>query len=204
MDIEHTVDAYTTILKPVSAELVIERSRFIGHCRETASEAAAREFIAEIRNEHPQATHNCYAYRVGAGNSALEYYNDHGEPSGTAGKPILGAIQRLRLTNVAVVVTRYFGGKKLGVRGLIEAYGAAATLALETAGTIVRIPRFGVKFQCSYPEQAQVLYRLQQIEAEVVKTDYGELVAVEVLIPEANRALWEDLQKEFPHLKNPS
>ncbi|MCL6590690.1 MAG: IMPACT family protein [Firmicutes bacterium] len=197
-------ETYTTILKPVSTELVIGRSRFIGHCREVGDEAAAREFIARIRAGHPQATHNCYAYRIGSGNGVLEYYNDHGEPSGTAGKPILGAIQRLKLTNVAVVVTRYFGGKKLGVRGLIEAYGAAATLVLETAGTVIRIPRFEVKFCCGYPEQAQIFYRLQQLEAEVVKTEYGELVAVEVSIPEAKRGLWEDLQKEFPQLKNPS
>ena len=154
---------YTTIDHPATAELTVERSRFIGHCCEVATEVEAKAFITQIREEHSQANHNCYAYRIGSGGNPLEYYNDHGEPSGTAGKPILGAIQRLNLTNVVVVVTRYFGGKKLGVRGLIESYGQTATLTLNKAGTIVRVPKFTATLVYNYSEHSLVLHRLQQV-----------------------------------------
>lgn len=175
--------AYTTIDHPATAELAVERSRFIGHCREATSETEAKAFIAQIREKHSQASHNCYAYRIGPGDNPIEYFNDHGEPGGTAGKPILGAIQRLNLTNVVVVVTRYFGGKKLGVRGLIEAYGQTATLTLKEAGSVVRIPKFTATLVYNYSEHSLVLHRLQQVEAEVLKTEYTEVVTLEIKIP---------------------
>lgn len=192
---------YTTIDHPATAELTVERSRFIGHCREVATEAEAKAFIAQIREEHSQANHNCYAYRIGPGANPLEYYNDHGEPSGTAGKPILGAIQRLNLTNVVVVVTRYFGGKKLGVRGLIEAYGQAATLALNQAGTAIRVPKFTATLVYNYSEHSLVLHRLQQAEAEVLNTEYAEVVKLVITIPFANEQLFSSVIKELPLLK---
>lgn len=192
---------YTTIDHPATAELTVERSRFIGHCREVATEVEAKAFIARIREEHSQANHNCYAYRIGPGANPLEYYNDHGEPSGTAGKPILGAIQRLNLTNVVVVVTRYFGGKKLGVRGLIEAYGQAATLALNQAGTAIRVPKFTATLVYNYSEHSLVLHRLQQAEAEVLNTEYAEVVKLVITIPFANEQLFSSVIKELPLLK---
>lgn len=192
---------YTTIDHPATAELTVERSRFIGHCQEVATEAEAKAFIAQIREEHSQANHNCYAYRIGTGANPLEYYNDHGEPSGTAGKPILGAIQRLNLTNVVVVVTRYFGGKKLGVRGLIEAYGQAATLVLNEAGTVVRVPKFTVTLVYNYSEHSLILHRLQQVEAEVLNTEYTEIVKLEIAVPITNEYLFLSIINELPLLK---
>ena len=192
---------YTTIDHPATAELTVERSRFIGHCREVATEAEAKAFIVQIREEHSQANHNCYAYRIGPGANPLEYYNDHGEPSGTAGKPILGAIQRLNLTNVVVVVTRYFGGKKLGVRGLIEAYGQTATLALNQAGTAIRVPKFTATLVYNYSEHSLILHRLQQAEAEVLNTEYAEVVKLIIAIPFANEQLFSSVIKELPLLK---
>lgn len=190
--------AYTTIDHPATTELTVERSRFIGHCREVATEAEAKAFIAQIREEHSQASHNCYAYRIGSGENPLEYYNDHGEPSGTAGKPMLGAIQRLNLTNVVVVVTRYFGGKKLGVRGLIEAYGQAATLVLNEAGTIVRVPKFKATLVYNYSEHSLILHRLQRVEAEVVNTEYTDVVTLEIMVPIRNKQIYLSLLDELP------
>ena len=192
---------YTTIDHPATAELTVERSRFIGHCREVATEAEAKAFIALIREEHSQANHNCYAYRIGAGANPLEYYSDHGEPSGTAGKPILGAIQRLNLTNVVVVVTRYFGGKKLGVRGLIEAYGQTATLTLNEGGTVVRVPKFKATLVYNYSEHALILHRLQRVEAEVVNTEYTEIVTLEIAAPIVYEQEFLSVIKELPLLK---
>ncbi len=192
---------YTTIGRPATAELTVERSRFISHCREATTETEAKAFIARIREEHSQANHNCYAYRIGPGANPLEYYNDHGEPSGTAGKPILGAIQRLNLANVVVVVTRYFGGKKLGVRGLIEAYGQAATLTLEEAGAIIRVPKFKATLVYNYSDHDLILHRLQQVEAEVLNTEYTELVTLKIAVPFENEQEFLNVIKELPFLK---
>ncbi|NLW46216.1 MAG: YigZ family protein [Firmicutes bacterium] len=193
--------AYTTIDHPAAAELTVERSRFIGHCREVASETEAKAFVAQIREEHSQASHNCYAYRIGPIDNPIEYFNDHGEPSGTAGKPILGAIQRLNMTNVVVVVTRYFGGKKLGVRGLIEAYGQTATLVLNEAGSVVRVPKFKAILVYNYSEHSLVLHRLQQVEAEIVNTEYTDLVTLEIAVPVVNEQEFLSVINELPFLK---
>lgn len=192
---------YTTIDHPATAELNVERSRFIGHCLEAASETEAKAFVAQIREEHSQASHNCYAYRIGPSDKPIEYFNDHGEPSGTAGKPILGAIQRLSLTNVVVVVTRYFGGKKLGVRGLIEAYGQTATLTLNEAGTVVRVPKFSATLIYNYSEHSLILHRLQQVGVEVINTEYTDVVTAEISVPLEIKPDFENLLNELPLLK---
>lgn len=189
---------FLTVAKTESAEFTAERSRFIGHCREVVREDEAKTFIARIRGEHFQATHNCYAYRIGAAENPLEYYHDHGEPSGTAGKPILGAIQKLNLTNTVVVVTRYFGGKKLGVRGLIEAYGKSAALVLEKAGAITRILRFTVVLNYHYTNHSLILHRLQQVQAEVTDTKFTDKVTATIAIPEMNRQSFMNLINELP------
>lgn len=119
-------------------EVKINKSRFLGHVRICKSEDEVRMKIKELSDLHKQATHNCWAYRIGE-ESYREYFSDDGEPAGTAGKPILGAITRLDLTNTLIIVTRYFGGIKLGVRGLIEAYGSTATAALQTSGIVERM-----------------------------------------------------------------
>jgi uncharacterized YigZ family protein len=191
-------EPYFSIAQAATAEINIERSRFIGHCREVNTEADAKTVINEIRTAHAQATHNCYAYRLGSGPNYWEYYHDHGEPSGTAGKPILGAIQRLKLTNVVVVITRYFGGKKLGVRGLIEAYGQAATTVLEAAGVIQRIPRFTIHLTYQYADHSLILHRLGRIEATVVSSEYTDCINTIFTIPEINRPACVALLAELP------
>ena len=192
---------YLTILQEASCELNIERSRFIGHCMETPNEAAAKSFIEAVRIKHSQANHNCYAFRVQAGEYPLEYFNDHGEPSGTAGKPILGAIQRLNLLNVTVVVTRYFGGKKLGVRGLIEAYGKTASLVLEQAGTFLKVPKYSMTLNYPYSEHSKILYQLRQFEAEIIATRFGESVQISFSIPLSQYTVLNGFLKEMPHVK---
>jgi uncharacterized YigZ family protein len=192
---------YLTIANDASCEMNIERSRFIAHCRETSSEESAKSFIEAIKAQHCQATHNCYAYRIQSGEFPLEYFNDHGEPSGTAGKPILGAILRLNLTNVTVVVTRYFGGKKLGVRGLIEAYGKTASLALEQAGTILKIPHYFITLSYSYHDHSMVVYQLKQVEAKNIVTEFGESVQTTFQIPLPNYPVLQNFLKESPHIK---
>ncbi|OIQ55586.1 IMPACT family protein [Neomoorella thermoacetica] len=184
--------SYLTVAREAIAELKIERSLFIGHACEVDSDAAARDFIARIQAEHRQATHNCFAYRLGKGKQEIAYYSDAGEPSGTAGRPILGAITGLGLTNVAVVVTRYFGGKKLGVRGLIEAYGQAARRVLEEAGSIRRVVTRELELTCSYAELDRLLYQVHSRGGKVIETEYGSEVRLKVAVP---LPAWEEMKE---------
>lgn len=170
-----------------AAEAVVEmtekRSRFIAAVRVARTPLEAKEAVREIASARPDANHHCWAYRVGVPPS--EYYSDAGEPSGTAGKPILGAIQRAGTTNTVVVVTRYFGGIKLGVRGLIEAYGASARKALEAAGAVLKVASRTAVIRLSYEEQGNLRFYLRElgVEAEAVNCRYEEKVIMEVPVP---------------------
>lgn len=142
-------DQYYEPAKETVTELKIQKSRFIAHVLLAENEEEARERIRGVNEEHRQATHNCWAYRVGT-RQITEYFSDDGEPAGTAGKPILGAIIRQDLTNAVIVVTRYFGGVKLGVRGLIEAYGGAATEGIQASGKALKRIRIPYRVEIPY------------------------------------------------------
>ena len=124
---------YTTAAKQASAEQVIDRSRFIAHIAPVYSKEEADAFIAGVRAQYRDATHNVPAFIVGE-KSELKWTSDDGEPQGTSGPPMLQMLEREGLTNVVGVVTRYFGGIKLGTGGLVRAYTSSAKLALEAAG----------------------------------------------------------------------
>ena len=119
---------FTAPRRDIDTEFTVKRSRFIGSVRTVLSAEEAAALIKDFPLLYPKANHHCWAYRVGI-DSPLEHCSDAGEPAGTAGRPILGTIKRHLLDNTLIVVTRYFGGVKLGVRGLIEAYGTAAEMA---------------------------------------------------------------------------
>ena len=145
-------DRITTFRAPradCDAEFTEKRSRFIGSVRTVLSADEAAEIIKKFPEIYPKANHHCWAYRIGTG-TALEHCSDAGEPSGTAGRPILGVIKRHELTNTLIVVTRYFGGIKLGVRGLIDAYKAAAELAVEQAGAVEMEFHNALLLRCGY------------------------------------------------------
>ena len=126
-------DFYHTIQSPAIDEQNIQRSRFIGYCYPVSSAEEALERISELRKEHYSATHVCWAYSIYGAEEYETRSNDDGEPSGTAGKPILGRLLSRDLTNVAVAVVRYFGGVKLGTSGLIDAYRSTTELVLDKA-----------------------------------------------------------------------
>ena len=168
-------------------EVKINKSKFLGHVRICKSEDEVRMKLKEVCDLHKQATHNCWAYRIGE-ESYREYFSDDGEPAGTAGKPILGAIARLDLTNTLIVVTRYFGGIKLGVRGLIEAYGSTATEALNASRVVERTIK--MRYQVVVPyDMVKTLHRLVfslgAVEEDVF-FDYGERVSIDCLLPRSS------------------
>ena len=160
-----------------SFEEHIRKSRFIGHIEYASSVEEAKQFISKIAEQHKTATHNCWAYIVGI-NGETFHYSDAGEPSGTAGKPIYGAMQKYELTNCALVVTRYFGGTKLGIRGLIDAYSYIAEKVIETA--ILQEIKLKDFFELvtSYQNIDRIRYNLIEQKFEILSTDYQKEITL--------------------------
>lgn len=177
-----------TVAEETHYEMRIERSRFIAHCATATSEAEAREFIGQVRLQYADATHNCYAYRVGSGPEPITYYHDHGEPSGTAGKPILNAILQAGLQQTVVVVTRYFGGKKLGVRGLIDAYHQTAAELLALAGRRLWVEGIRCRLILPYSQWAIVQREVGNASGIIEATNYTEEIDCHLWIP---RKQWD-------------
>ena len=142
--------AYRTVKQPGEAELVIKRSRFIGRCFPVADEQEALRLLEQVRRQHWDATHNCYAYSVGV-SGACARYSDDGEPSGTAGLPMMEALRRSGVTDALAVVTRYFGGILLGAGGLVRAYSAAAAAAVRSAGEVEMRECVRLSLETPYP-----------------------------------------------------
>lgn len=164
---------YRTIRKPAHGEYKEKGSKFIAHAFPAATEEEVEEFLGAMRREYHDARHHCYAYRLGA--DGLQFRaNDDGEPNHSAGDPILGQIRSFELTNVLVVVIRYFGGTKLGVSGLIHAYRTAADEALRTAD----IAEAGVtaEYVIDYPYDStnEVMRLFEEVSASVVNQEFTE------------------------------
>ena len=152
------MDDYKTVKQDAEAEMIEKKSRFIGYCRNVKNQDEAISFINEIRSMHRQAPHNVYAYVVREDN--IMRYSDDGEPAGTAGVPVLEVIKKEGLTDVAVVVTRYFGGVLLGAGGLVRAYGKSAKLGIDAA---VRIEKIYCKLflvRCDYSTYGKLEYAI--------------------------------------------
>ena len=168
-----------------SAAYEVNKSKFLAHVVHVDSEEAAREFVLMIRKKFFDATHNCSAWVLGE-RGDKQKSNDDGEPGGTAGNPILEAIKKNELTNCAVVVTRYFGGIKLGAGGLIRAYSHTAALGI-SAAEIVQMTAFKkISLTLEYNFLATVENFLRKEKIRVTNTDYADVVTEEILLlPEA-------------------
>lgn len=188
--------AFLTLAGPAAAELVEKKSRFIGYAAPVADEAAALAFVQEIKARHRDATHNCYAYQAGD-NDQFQRSSDDGEPSGTAGRPILEVIRGRGLKNTAVVVTRYFGGILLGTGGLVRAYGAAAKQALEAAGLVRCEPARLYALAVDYASWQRVEAFLQSSGCEQKRVGFSDRVDVQFAAP---LALCEALPKRLSEL----
>ena len=164
---------FKTIKENGQVQEEIKKSRFICHAKRVYSEEEARDFITAIKKEHYKATHNCSAFIVGE-RSEIKRTSDDGEPSGTAGVPMLGVLENHNLTNVCVVVTRYFGGIKLGAGGLIRAYAGSVALAVKEIGIIEIKEQAGIAIQMSYAqyqEYGNFLKEHNLMELETTFTD---------------------------------
>ncbi len=183
-------------LEPAEFTLREKRSEFIAALYPAATADEARAALEEVRRRHYSATHNCPAWRVSYP-ATEEFSSDDGEPGGTAGRPILGVLQKAGMCNAVIVVTRYFGGVKLGVRGLIDAYSAAAEGAAARAKTERSLPFRSVALRCGYPAlgDAKHLVKSAGIPDRRVKTDYGaEIVLTLTVAPALEERLREKLE----------
>ena len=173
---------YKTVRDMGTAEIVEKRSRFIAYVRPVSTEDAALDYLGYIRQKHRDARHNVYAYIIRDNN--IMRYSDDGEPGGTAGLPILEVMRGRCLTDLIVVVTRYFGGILLGTGGLVHAYSKAAKEGIDAAGAIEMVLCRRLFISCDYGSLGKVQYETAEFDGVFCgETEYGETVKLEVYVP---------------------
>lgn len=188
---------YFTVKKEVSEhEIIIQKSRFIAHIKRAENEGEAQEFIQTLKKKYWDANHNCSAYLIGE-NDQIQKANDDGEPSGTAGVPILEVLKKRKLKDTVVVVTRYFGGIKLGAGGLIRAYGKATSEGLETAGIVERRLVQVIHVKIDYTWLGKVEKELRDSEYIIKEIHYLDIVEVEVYVNEDQVTVFVDWLTEL-------
>lgn len=180
---QQDISFYYTISKPSAAELKVKGSRFIALAFPVTTLSECENILQQQRRNHHAATHICFAYRIGLGERTLSRQSDAGEPAGTAGPPIFLAITGRKLTNVLVVVVRYFGGTKLGIGGLIRAYGESAARALDAAGRIRKEVVSILQLRFSYNLLQPVMREISARKGRVIHQKYTDRVQMSVAVP---------------------
>lgn len=176
---------YYTVKQAGEHEIIIQKSRFIAHFSRAETEEKAIAFIESIKKQHWQATHNCSAYLIGEHN-LIQKANDDGEPSGTAGVPMLEVLKKRNLKDTAVVVTRYFGGIKLGAGGLIRAYGGAVSEGLNAVGIVERTLMRLVHTTVEYTWLGKIENEIRQSPYLLQGIDYLNNVVIRTYVKEAD------------------
>ena len=187
---------YKTIHTPTESKFTIKGSKFLGYAYPVESQDEIEGILKDIKKKYYDATHHCYAWQLGYNKNITFRYNDDGEPSGTAGKPIYGAIQRMDITNVLVVSIRYYGGTKLGTGGLVKAYGQSASDALDQAK--IKTVEIGDKlsFTCSYEQHPIIMRLVNQYHLINFSQDFTDKVVIEIEVNE------NDTEKILEEVKN--
>ncbi|WP_311420025.1 YigZ family protein [Kingella denitrificans] len=179
------ITTYRTLKSPIQAEIKDKGSRFLAFAYPVQTAEQVKKHVDDLRQEHHKARHWCYAYRLGVDGNQFRA-NDDGEPSGSAGRPILGQIDSFELTDVLVVVVRYFGGTLLGVPGLIHAYKTSTQMALENAQIIEKNIEKTVRIRCEYPYLNEAIRIAKNHQAEMIEQDLQLDCRLTVRIPLAN------------------
>jgi len=177
---------FRTIKEDGQVQEEIKKSRFICHAKRVYSEEEARAFITAIKKEHYKATHNCSAFIIGE-RSEIKRTSDDGEPSGTAGVPMLGVLENHNLTNVCVVVTRYFGGIKLGAGGLIRAYAGSVALAVKEIGIVEIKEQAGIQTQMSYAQYQEYGNFLKEHNLMELETNFTDQVDTIIFVDKEDK-----------------
>jgi len=194
------MDFYNTIAQEAQAEFKDRGSKFIAYAFPIVTTEDVKQTLAALKKEHPKAVHHCYAYRIGL--NGLQFrVNDDGEPSGTAGRPILGQIDSKQVTNTCIIVVRYFGGTLLGVPGLINAYKTAASLVLQVVPVIQKpiMSRFSLQFD--YTQMNDLMLIVKQLNGVVFNQQHQLFSSIEVEIPKLRA---QEFQYKVTNLRNVS
>ena len=181
-------DYYYTIERPGSAEFKDRGSKFIAFAFPIANVADFKKQLQRLKDEHPKAAHHCFAYRIGTDGNTFRS-SDNGEPSGSAGKPILGQIDSKQLTDLAVVVVRYFGGTLLGLPGLINSYKTATALALQTTPVVQRAIEIKYRLQFDYTRMNEVMMISKKYNCTIRDQQMELFCRMDIGIPRANNEL---------------
>lgn len=180
-----TLFNYYTVKENGFHEIIIQKSRFITYLARATTEEQAQAFISELKKKHHDANHNCSAYVIGERNE-IQKANDDGEPSGTAGVPMLEVLKKRDLRDTVVVVTRYFGGIKLGGGGLIRAYGSSVSEALNAVGVVERIEHTVVSVNVDYTWLGKLENELRASVHPIDQIHYLDQVQIDVLVKTAD------------------
>ena len=187
------MNPYRTLRQFASDEFIINKSRFIGYAAPCETEAEALAFLQSIRTKHKDATHNCYAYIIGL-NSGIMRYSDDGEPSGTAGKPIIPHLEGRELINICVGVIRYYGGINLGTGGLVRAYAGTAKMALDNAAFGAFIEQAEFEFTLNYKQIDGFKRDLAQLGGELIHAEFADVIHAWVRVPVS---AWDALRDKY-------
>lgn len=178
--------SYLVAASDVEHEIIINKSRFICYLFPCADRQAFKVRLSEIQSQHPTANHHCYAFVTSHPNDSQAYgFSDDGEPSGTAGRPMLATVQGSNIGEIAAIVVRYFGGVKLGTGGLQRAYSAAIREALPSLATQMKVAMVNKSLTCQYAQVNDIQHLLEQVQGRVIEQDYGENVELLLSLPEA-------------------
>ncbi len=191
-------DYYFTIEQPATAEFRDRGSKFIGYAFPVNDINEFKEKLAAVKKDHPKATHHCFAYRIGLDGSTFRV-SDDGEPSGSAGRPILGQIDSKQATNVLIIVVRYFGGTLLGVPGLINAYKTTAALVLQVTPLVQKPVLVPYRLQFDYTQMNDVMMICKQFDCRVMKQEMNLFCTMQIGIPK-NRL--EDVLYKLKELRS--
>lgn len=190
-------DSYITIASPAEGQFKDRGSRFLAFALPCFTEEEAKQTVAKYREEHPSAVHHCYAYRLGA-DGKNQRSSDDGEPGGTAGRPIMGQILSNNLTNVLIVVVRYYGGTPLGVPGLINAYKTATNEAIAAAQIVEKQVEATYTIRFEYPQQGEVMRILKEKGINILSLHMEESCKATFSLP---KALVEGVIKRLDNIK---
>ncbi len=182
------LSAYKTIEQPIRVKSAVGSCRFYASVTPCVTEGEARRFLEQVKEELPGATHHAFAFRLGVGDSILARSDDAGEPAGTAGSPMLGVLEKYDLTNLMLVGTRYFGGVKLGIGGLVRAYRACAESGIQGASICQRELQARIILRIPYDYLGAAVQQVESLQGKVVDFIYGQEVTLEILIPQR----WKD------------
>ncbi len=181
---------YQTLSKPVTAQLDIKKSQFITYAYPVLSREKAMFHVEQLREKYPDARHHCWAYIIGDPNNTTSAgFDDDGEPSGTAGKPILNVLQHKNLGNIIIIVVRYFGGIKLGAGGLTRAYSGSAQAVVDAAYELNRltpyVPMAHIQIESDFANESQVRYVVEDIGGAIIDMAYSKTVTLTVTLPDS-------------------